>query len=157
MTTDSCNLLLLPHALNFTIQIENNFLQDYLAYSDNFSHPTCLPDNRCYHYTFSLAICSYRNHTAIDELRKLLVGMKRTSMLELEALFQILFYVRQSCSSALSLRQSMTPSQRAVIETQVPSPHVNFPSSQKNFVLLLITDSSKGLIFQMTKWEYLKL
>lgn len=34
----------------------------------------------------------------------------------------------------------MIPSHRAVIEMQVPSPHVNFPSSQKNFVLLLITE-----------------
>lgn len=33
----------------------------------------------------------------------------------------------------------MMPSQRAVIDTHELSPHVNFPSSQKNFVLLLIT------------------
>lgn len=33
----------------------------------------------------------------------------------------------------------MIPSQRAVIETHVLSPHVNFPSSQKNFALLLTT------------------
>lgn len=67
--SESCNHLLLLAT--------EMFLQDYFSYSDSFSHPTCLPDNRYFHYTFSLSICSYRNHTAIDEVRKLLVELKR--------------------------------------------------------------------------------
>lgn len=55
---------------------------------------------------------------------------------------QFFKYIRQSCSSDRSFGQSITPSQRAVIEMHVSSPQVNFPSSQKNLVLTL-SDFSK--------------